>query len=79
MGAVGRDGDALPLGAPVLDPVQSHDGFSLSEMVLVRGVDGSGVGGLMLVEVKVVLDVMVMDEMMDVIVMVVLLVVVLTD
>ena len=27
--AVGGDGDALPLGAPVLDPVQSHDGFSL--------------------------------------------------
>ena len=79
MGAVGGDGDALPLGAPVLDPVQSHDGFSLSEMVLVRGVDGSGVGGLMLVEVKVVLDVMVMDEMMDVIVMVALLVVLLTD
>ena len=79
MGAVGWDGDALPLGAPVLDPVQSHDGFSLSEMVLVRGVDGSGVGGLMLVEVKVVLDVMVMDEMMDVIVMVALLVVLLTD
>ena len=36
VGAVGGDGDALPLGAPVLDPVQSHDGFSLSEMVLVR-------------------------------------------
>ena len=42
-------------------------------------VDSSGVGGLMLVEVKVVVEVVVMDEMMDVIVMVVLLVVVLTD
>ena len=26
---VGGDRDALPLGAPVLDPVQSHDGFAL--------------------------------------------------
>ena len=26
---VGGDSDALPLGAPVLDPVQSHDWFSL--------------------------------------------------
>ena len=30
VGAVGGDGDALPLGAPVLDPVESHDGFALS-------------------------------------------------
>ena len=30
VGAVGGDGDALPLGAPVLDPVEGHDGFALS-------------------------------------------------
>ena len=30
VGAFGGDGDALPLGAAVLDPVQSHDGFALS-------------------------------------------------
>ena len=32
MGAVGGDGDALPLGAPVLDPVQSDDGFTLDDI-----------------------------------------------
>ena len=30
---VGRDGDTLPLGAPVLDPIESHYGFSLSSKV----------------------------------------------
>lgn len=30
---VGGDGDTLPLGAPVLDPIESHYGFSLSSKV----------------------------------------------
>ena len=42
VGAVGGDGDALPLGAPVLDPVESHDGFALSGCWWADVGDGGG-------------------------------------